>query len=125
MSPIISDTNEVVIDGYLDPTSRESLTISGNLIKEWGAHTLLVGAEIIDTDNKNYRYNTNWSATSDDQATFAVTQPMTFTMTSASDPVAAIQQPASILPPVSTTARKPTLRLRRFIFRIRLISPII
>ena len=85
----LPDTNEVVIDGYLDPTSRESLTISGNLIKEWGAHTLLVGAEIIDTDNKNYRYNTNWSATSDDQATFAVTQPMTFTMTSASDPVAA------------------------------------
>ena len=85
----LPDTNEVVIDGYLDPTSRESFTISGNLIKEWGAHTLLVGAEIIDTDNKNYRYNTNWSATSDDQATFAVTQPMTFTMTSASDPVAA------------------------------------
>ena len=85
----LPDTNEVVIDGYLDPTSRESLTISSNLIKEWGAHTLLVGAEIIDTDNKNYRYNTNWSATSDDQATFAVTQPMTFTMTSASDPVAA------------------------------------
>lgn len=82
-------TNEVVIDGYLDPTSRESLTISGNLIKEWGNHTLLVGAEIVDTENKNHRYNTNWSATSDDQATFAVTRPMTFTMTSASDPVAA------------------------------------
>lgn len=82
-------TNEVVIDGYLDPTSRESLTISGNVIKEWGSHTLLLGAEMIDTDNKNNRYNTNWSATSDDQATFAVTRPMTFTMTSASDPVAA------------------------------------
>lgn len=82
-------TNEVVIDGYLDPTSRESLTISGNVIKEWGSHTLLLGAEMIDTDNKNHRYNTNWSATSDDQATFAVTRPMTFTMTSASDPVAA------------------------------------
>ena len=82
-------TNEVVIDGYLDPTSRESLTISGNLIKEWGNHTLLVGAEIVDTENKNHRYNTNWSATSDDQATFAVTRPMTFTMTPASDPVAA------------------------------------
>ena len=82
-------TNEVVIDGYLDPTARESLTISGNVIKAWGRHTALLGAEIIDTDNKNHRYNTNWSATSDDRATFAVTRPMRFTMTSAGDPVAA------------------------------------
>ncbi|HAL85090.1 MAG TPA: TonB-dependent siderophore receptor [Rhodobiaceae bacterium] len=82
-------TNEVVIDGYLDPTSRESLTISANVIKAWDNHTWLLGAEIVDTENKNHRYNTNWSATSDDQATFAVTRPMRFTTTSASDPVAA------------------------------------
>lgn len=85
----LPSTNEVVIDGYLDPTFRESLTVSGSLIREHDRHTLLVGAELIDTDNDNYRYNTNWSATSDDQATFTVSRPMTFTTTSASDPVAA------------------------------------
>ena len=84
----LPDTNEVVIDGYLDPTKRESLIVSGSLIKEQGRHMILLGAEMIDTDNENHRYNTNWSATSDDQATFAVTNPMRFTMTSASDSVA-------------------------------------
>jgi hypothetical protein len=45
-------------DGYLDPTERNNLIISGNIVNEFqtgsAKHTLLVGAEIIDTENENY-----------------------------------------------------------------------
>ena len=57
----------VTMDGYLDPTERENTIISGNLINEIvigsATHTLLFGAEIIDTTNNNHGYNTYWSTT--------------------------------------------------------------
>ena len=50
------DGTLVTLDGYDDPTERDNLIVSGNIVSEieMGAttHTLLVGAEIIDTDNK-------------------------------------------------------------------------
>ena len=53
------------MDGYLDPTKRENTIITGNLVNEIqmgsATHTILVGAEIIDTTNNNHRYNTFWS----------------------------------------------------------------
>ena len=43
----------VTVDGYNDPTERENTIISGNLINELEigstTHTLLFGAEMIDT----------------------------------------------------------------------------
>ena len=61
----------VTIDGYYDPTERENLIISGNLINELQigstTHTLLMGVEVIDTDNTNLRYDTFWSTTSKDK----------------------------------------------------------
>tara|TARA_Y100000590_G_scaffold62422_2_gene66756 strand:- start:2305 stop:4383 length:2079 start_codon:yes stop_codon:yes gene_type:complete len=81
------DGTLVTMDGYFDPTERENLIISGNLVNELEigttTHTLLIGAEIIDTENKNYRYDTFWSTTSDDNEVFNVTRPMDFSINSA------------------------------------------
>jgi len=81
------DGTNVTMDGYLDPTERTNLVISGNLIKEFDLgntqHVLLVGLEHIETENENLRYNTNWSTTGNDKETFSVTRPMDFTVNSA------------------------------------------
>ena len=77
----------VTMDGYLDPTERENTIISGNLVNEIvigsATHTLLFGAEIIDTTNNNHRYNTYWSTTQDDKEIFNISRPMDFSVNSA------------------------------------------
>jgi catecholate siderophore receptor len=77
----------VTMDGYLDPTERQNLIISSNFVNELqignAVHTILVGAEIIDTENENFRYNTFWSSTSDDNEIFNITRPMNFGINSA------------------------------------------
>ena len=80
----------VTMDGYLDPTERENTIISGNLVNEIvigsATHTLLFGAEIIDTTNNNHRYNTYWSTTQDDNEVFNISRPMDFSVNSAGVP---------------------------------------
>ena len=53
--------NEVTLDGYYDPTKRENMFLNGNLVREVETggitHTLLVGAEYVDTNNANLRYD--------------------------------------------------------------------
>jgi catecholate siderophore receptor len=77
----------VTMDGYLDPTERQNLIISSNFVNELqignAVHTILVGAEMIDTENENFRYNTFWSTTSDDNEIFNITRPMNFGINSA------------------------------------------
>ena len=67
-----------------------SLIELGNLVNEMqvgsATHTILVGAEIIDTTNNNHRYNTFWSTTSDDNEVFTISRPMDFTVNSAGVP---------------------------------------
>lgn len=69
-------------DGYKDPTERTNLIISGNIVNEFqtgsAKHTLLVGAEIIDTENENYRYNTFFITTEDDNEVFNISRPINF-----------------------------------------------
>ena len=69
-------------DGYKDPTERTNLIISGNIVNEFqtgsAKHTLLVGAEIIGTENENYRYNTFFITTEDDNEVFNITRPINF-----------------------------------------------
>ncbi|MDC1132028.1 TonB-dependent siderophore receptor [Gammaproteobacteria bacterium] len=76
----------VTVDGYNDPTERENTIISGNLINELEigstTHTLLFGAEMIDTSNKNKRYDTYWATTKSDRETFNITRPMNFLVNS-------------------------------------------
>ena len=45
----------------------------------------MVGAEAISTDNKNFRYNTFWSTTLDDNEVFNVTNPMNFSVNANGD----------------------------------------
>ena len=76
------DGTLVTMDGYRDPTERDKLIISGNLVNEIKVgsvkHTFLLGAELIDTENNNLRYDTFWSTTSDDNEVFDITRPMDF-----------------------------------------------
>ena len=69
-------------DGYKDPTERTNLIISGNVVSEFqtgsAKHTLLVGAEIIDTENENFRYNTFFITTEDDNEVFNISRPINF-----------------------------------------------
>ena len=78
------DGTLVTMDGYRDPTERDKLIISGNLVNEIKVgsvkHTILLGAELIDTKNNNLRYDTFWSTTSDDNEVFDITRPMDFTV---------------------------------------------
>ena len=78
------DGTLVTMDGYRDPTERDKLIISGNLVNEINVgsvkHTILLGAELIDTENNNLRYDTFWSITSDDNEVFDITRPMDFTV---------------------------------------------
>ena len=51
----------VQLDGYVDTTQRENLILSGNLVGEFDRHTLIFGAEYIDTSSNQDRYNTDWT----------------------------------------------------------------
>ena len=81
------DTNVVTLDGYRDPTERGNLIISANLVNEiqfgGATHSLLIGAEIVDTDNKNVRYDTYWSTTEKDKESFNVSRPLNIATNSA------------------------------------------
>ncbi len=66
----------VTLDGYVDTTKRTTLTLAGNLVGEYltGSigHTLVTGADYIDTSNDNDRFNTNFDTTNDDLEIFAI-----------------------------------------------------
>jgi catecholate siderophore receptor len=66
----------VTLDGYRDPTERTHMVINGHITSQFRAggmsHTLLAGGEYIDTENKNHRFNSQWSASDDDEETFAL-----------------------------------------------------
>jgi len=70
----------VTLDGYVDTVERENLIVSGNLIGQFmtGAveHTLITGAEIIDTSSDQFRFNAFWNTTQDDNEIFAITRPL-------------------------------------------------
>lgn len=75
-----STPNEVTLDGYIDTTQRENLILSGNLIGEFVtdkiSHTVIVGAEYIDTSSDQDRYNSFWNTTSDDNEMFTINRPL-------------------------------------------------
>ena len=81
------DGTLVTMDGYRDPTERDNFIMSANLVNEVNfgnmTHTLLMGAEFVDTENKNLRYDTFFSQTSDDNEVFAITRPMDFSVNAA------------------------------------------
>ncbi len=70
----------VTLDGYIDTTQRQNLILSGNLIGEFATggvnHTILTGAEFIDTSSDQDRFNAFWDTTSDDNEIFSVARPL-------------------------------------------------
>ena len=75
-------TNVVTLDGYVDTTQRERLTLAGNLVSEFTTgpigHTIIAGAEYLDTSNDNDRFNPVFTTTGNDKEAFAVTRPLNF-----------------------------------------------
>lgn len=74
------DTNIAELDGYFDETDRQNLVLSGNLVSEFETgnieHTVIVGAEYIDTSSDQFRLNPVFDTTIDDREFFNVTRPL-------------------------------------------------
>ena len=66
--------NIVTLDGYVDTTQRQSFTLAGNFVGEFETgslgHRFIVGAEYIDTDNNNDRFNSFFDQSADDTEHF-------------------------------------------------------
>lgn len=76
-----NEANSVVrLDGYVDTTQRQNLTLSTNLIGEFSTgsinHTIVTGGEFIDTVNDNDRFNAFFDQTQDDVEFFRATRPI-------------------------------------------------
>lgn len=78
----VNTPDRVTTDGYVDTTQRDNLILSGNLVGEFEtgslAHTLLVGAEYINTNSRQDRFNAFWDQTSDDNEVFLINRPLNF-----------------------------------------------
>ena len=74
--------NLVALDGYIDTTERENLILSANLVSEFSTgsveHTLIFGAEYIDTSSDQNRFNSNFASNDNDVALFDPSRPIDF-----------------------------------------------
>jgi catecholate siderophore receptor len=72
--------DQVTLDGYNDATDRKNTVLSGNLIGEFFTadieHTVIFGAEYINTSSDQNRFNTFWNTTNTDTEAFAPTRPL-------------------------------------------------
>ncbi len=72
--------DRVTLDGYEDTTLRENLILSGNLVGEFRTgrfgHTIVTGAEYIDTSSDQFRFNAFWDTTEDDNEVFLIERPL-------------------------------------------------
>jgi len=70
--------DRVTLDGYLDTTQRENLTLSANLVGEFDTgsieHTLIAGVEYGDTSSNQDRYNAFWDTSGKDKETILIDQ---------------------------------------------------
>lgn len=67
---------QVELDGYIDTTDRQTVSISGDLIGEFETgtvgHKVLFGTEYIHTSSDQNRFNNVWASNGDDQQFFDV-----------------------------------------------------
>ena len=72
--------DSVTLDGYVDTTERQNFVLSGNLVHEFEKgdvkHTVLYGAEFIDSSSENDRFNPDFDPTDDteDQKAFLISE---------------------------------------------------
>lgn len=76
----VNSPDVVTLDGYVDTTDRQNLILSGNLIGEFLVgnmeHTVIAGAEYIDTSSDQDRFNAFWNTTQADTEIFDITRPL-------------------------------------------------
>ena len=69
-----AERNAIELDGYIDRTDRERFLLSGNLVGEFETssigHTIVAGAEYIDTSSDQNRFNNVFDSNGDDQEFF-------------------------------------------------------
>ncbi|MDN3646203.1 TonB-dependent siderophore receptor [Pontixanthobacter aestiaquae] len=72
--------DQVTLDGYVDTTRRQNLTLAGNFITDFATgsveHTLIIGGEYISTSSDQDRFNSFWSTTMDDNEFFTIARPL-------------------------------------------------
>ena len=72
--------DSVTLDGYVDTTERQNFVLSGNLVAEFESgdikHTVLYGAEFIDSSSDNDRFNPDFdpTAATEDQQAFLISE---------------------------------------------------
>ncbi len=70
----------VTTDGYVDTTQRQNLILAGNIVGDFKTgdinHTLIVGAEYINTSSDQDRFNPVWDQTNDDNEIFTIARPL-------------------------------------------------
>ena len=70
----------VTLDGYEDQTDRQNFILSGNFIGDFDTgrfhHTVVTGGEYINTSSDQFRFNSFFDTTMDDDETFRITRPL-------------------------------------------------
>ncbi len=76
----INTPDVVTLDGYEDQTDRQNLILSGNLIGDFDTgrfhHTVVTGAEYINTSSDQFRFNSFFDTTLDDNEIFRIERPL-------------------------------------------------
>jgi catecholate siderophore receptor len=76
----INTPDVVTLDGYEDQTDRQNLILSGNLIGDFDTgrfhHTVVTGAEYINTSSDQSRFNSFFDTTLDDNEIFRIERPL-------------------------------------------------
>lgn len=72
--------NVVTLDGYEDTTERENLILTGNIVGEGRTgeigHTIIGGVEYINTSSDQFRFNSFFDSTLDDNEIFSIARPL-------------------------------------------------
>lgn len=76
----VNTPDRVTLDGYEDETQRKNLILSSNLVGEGVTgnvgHTVIAGVEYINTSSDQFRFNSFFNTTSDDNEVFLIERPL-------------------------------------------------
>ncbi|MBO6503262.1 MAG: TonB-dependent siderophore receptor [Kordiimonadaceae bacterium] len=76
----VNTPDRVTLDGYEDETQRKNLILSSNLVGEGVTgeigHTVIAGVEYINTSSDQFRFNSFFDTTSDDNEVFLIERPL-------------------------------------------------
>jgi len=77
-------TGEIIIDGYIDSTDRQTYTLAGNLVGEFYTgdveHTVIVGTEFVRQESDQFRFNAVFSPNNNGDSDTAVFNAFDFSL---------------------------------------------